>query len=257
MSNVVCPSGLSGQLRKLKAMEANLLADETNRRKEEALDSVLRACWLETHDPGPYALNDGVLSWDDVLVADRFVAVLDLRIATYGRDYDFRLACEASDCRQRFGWHIDLADDLPRFELPSASVRGFTTGNRFDGHFPGCDKAFVFQLQTGRGEREAAKRLKANKARRLTVSLASRIVEIDGVHTNDKLRFLDALDMDDVTSALEQMDAVDGGVETTIEVQCEHCGLTQEVELPLGKDFWLPIRKSPRSATTSLREAST
>lgn len=257
MSNVVCPSGLSGSVRKLKILEANQLADETNRRKDEALDGVLRSCWLETNSPGPYALKDGAPVWDDVLLADRFVAILDLRVATYGSAYEFKLACEAPDCRQRFAWSLDLVTDLPRFEIPASSIDVFRDGNRFDGHLPGVKRPFVFRLQDGRGEKAAAKMLKVNKARKLTIALASRIVEIDGVHANDKLRFIDALDMDDVASAFEQMDAVDGGVQTKIEVQCEHCGQTQEVELPLGTGFWLPIRRSARSVTTSSPGAST
>lgn len=251
MPNVRCPSGLTGQVRKLKALEANALADESNRQKEEALDGVLRTCWLETYDPGPYTLKNGVLDWGSVLVADRYVAIVDLRIATYGTAYDLKLPCEGADCRQRFAWHIDLERDLPRIALPEESIRTFAKDNRFAGHFHGAGRDFVFKLQDGNGERAVAKTLKLNRGRRLTVAIASRILEIEGVDSNDKLRFVDALDMDDLAGALEQMDAVDGGIETKIEVQCEHCGLTQEVMLPLGKDFWFPIRKPPRSDTTS------
>lgn len=251
MSNVTCPSGLTGQVRKLRVLEANLLADDTNRQKEEALESALRSCWLETHDAGPYTLKNGQLDWGSVLVADRFAVLLDLRIATYGTSYDFKVACEAPDCRKRFEWHIDLVNDLPRVFLPAASLATFTAGNRFDGHFDGAKRAFTFRLQDGRGERAVVKLLKAHRGRKLTVSLASRITDIVGVDPGDRLRFLDTLDMDDVVSALEQMDAVDGGVDTKKELQCEHCGESQEVSLPLGRDFWLPIRARPQSDSTS------
>lgn len=257
MSNVVCPSGLSGVVRKLKAMEANLLADAAAQQRDTALDDVLRACWVETHDPGPYALKSGLLAWDDVLLADRFAVILALRVATYGPNYDFRVACSDDACRKRFEWSIHLRDDLKVIDLPASSRATFAAGNRFEGHFAGADKRFVFKLQDGKGERAAAKLLRAHRGRQLTVALASRIVEIDGVHDNDKLRFLDALDMDDVSSALAQMDAADGGVETRIEVRCEHCRLVQEIELPLGKDFWLPVPKTARAGSTSSSRTST
>lgn len=245
-TEVTCPSGLTGRVRKLKVSEANLLADEANQRKDDAVDSVLRACWTETLAPGPYTLPEsGVLDWGKVLVADRFVAILHIRIATYGSAYDFQVQCAEASCRQRFGWSIDLVKDLPPIPIPEESLQVFADGNQFPGYLRGADKGFTFGLQTGLGERAAAKLLKANRARKLTAALASRITAVDGVENLDRVRFLTALDMDDAVEAIEQMDAVDGGVETELEVECTHCGGVQEVELPLGKTFWLP--KPPKS----------
>ncbi len=63
------------------------------------------------------------------------------------------------------------------------------------------------------------------------------------------MRFLDDLEMADLMSMMDAFDEVDGGVETTIEIQCESCDLIQDVELPLGRDFFLPRSKKRRKAS--------
>jgi hypothetical protein len=72
-----------------------------------------------------------------------------------------------------------------------------------------------------------------------------RITEIEGVHANDQLRFLEDLEMADTMAVLSQLDAVDGGVETDLEVQCEHCGEVQGVALPFGREFFMARKRAP------------
>ncbi len=246
---IVLPSGLAGTVRGLKVHEANLLASAAEQKRGTALDSVYASVWLATGDLGPYAdvpgavdAQSGKVHWPKILVCDRFTLMLKVRIATYGPEYSFKARCSASQCRESFDWELSL-DDLPMKPLPALAIEAFKNGNKMSASFPGTGKEFWFNLQTGEGEKRAEVLLKQNRHRSLTAALASRIVEIQGVHGNDKLKFLDDLDMGDANAVLGILDDNDGGVDSDIDVQCPACGEVETVALPFGKEFWVPTRK--------------
>ena len=88
-----------------------------------------------------------------------------------------------------------------------------------------------------------------------TTTLIQRVVEVkqaDGTILTDgndlaawakRFEFASALDL------IAEMDAVDGGVETDIEIECPHCGNIMDVEIPFdGGTFWVPRNRSvPKS----------
>lgn len=244
---VSLPSGLAGRIRGLRVAEANLLANQAEQRRGSALDGVYAAIWEATSDLGPYAsvkdaLDDkGNVRWNKVLVADRFTLMLQVRIATYGPEYSFKVRCSAPQCGEKYEWELSLLD-LPRKAIPADAIEAFKNGNRMSAQFPSTGQEFWFKLMDGDGEKAAEKLMKQNRARQLTAALASRIVEITGVHSNDKLKFLDQLDMGDANAVLGILDDNDGGVESAIEVVCPACGETEEMNLPFGKEFWVPSR---------------
>ncbi len=245
---IILPSGLAGTIRGLKVHEANLLANAAEQKKGTALDGVYANIWLGTNDLALYTDVPGAVDasgkvhWGKVLVCDRFMLMLKVRIATYGASYSFKARCGESGCGERFEWELSL-DDLPMKPLPELAKEAFKNGNRMAATFPGTGKEFWFSLQTGEGEKRAEQLMKQNRARSLTAALASRIVEIEGVHGNDKLKFLDDLDMADANAVLATLDENDGGVESTIEVQCPACSSVEEVNLPFGKEFWVPLKR--------------
>ncbi len=251
--SITCPSGLTGEIRGLTVREANLLADGASQKKGNALDEVLRSCWETVEDPGPYELKDGKLPWPQLLVADRMHMLVRVRVATHGPEYSFPLQCKAPNCRQRFDYEMNLDEDVPVKPVPEESIATFKAGNRFPVEFPSTGRHAVFQLMTTALERSHEKLVRQNRDRIITAALASRLVSIDGVNPNDKLKFLDDLSMGDADALLVAMDEADGGLETTLEVDCPHCYTTQEVELPFGKEFWLPQRQRQRAATTAAR----
>lgn len=251
---VKLPSGLAGTIRGLKVAEANTLANAMEQKRGTALDSVYSAVWLATSDLGPYGSvaeavdeKSGKLAWSKALACDRFTLMLRVRAATYGPEYAFKARCAVPTCGERFEWELSL-DDLPAKPLPPLSLEAFKNGNRLAATLPGDGREFWFSLQTGDGEKKAEQLLKQNRARQLTAALASRIVEIHGVAGGDKLKFIDNLDMGDAHEVLRILDDADGGVESNIEVQCPACGDIQEMALPFGKEFWVPLPK--RKTTT-------
>lgn len=66
-TTITCPSGLSGSIRGLKVCEERFLADRKLAKAGSVVDELLRACWEETTDPGPYDFGGAKIDWDRVL----------------------------------------------------------------------------------------------------------------------------------------------------------------------------------------------
>jgi hypothetical protein len=241
---ITCPSGLVGEVRGFKVKEANILADKAALKKGTAYDTILSGCWLNTVDPGPYPwLEAGKpVDWSKALVCDRFYALLQIRAATFGEDYAFKLKCQNSACGEAFEWEIKVAD-LPIKQLPEFSkdvLRGGST--RFETTLSDGKRCW-FKLLNGAAEAAAANSMRLANGRRIVFSLMQRIEEVEGVPRAQLSRYLDDLDLGELFSLVEQFDEADGGVETLIDVECPHCGTTQGVQLPFGQDFFSPPKK--------------
>src|SRR4051812_22307644 len=112
-STIVCPSGLSGEIRGLKGKEGKLLSDRSSARDGSTFEKLLANCWLQTLDQGVYDFPNGSPpDWGKVLVADRFYTLFQIRSLTFGDDYAFATQCKNGGCRHRFDWELSL-QDLP------------------------------------------------------------------------------------------------------------------------------------------------
>ena len=247
MTAVECPSGLRGTVRGLRVREEQILSDRGLARAGGQIDALLRACWETTVDPGPYTLVEGALRWDQVLVADRFVALLQVRIATYGPSYVFQVPC--GRCGARIEWELNL-DELPVRSLGAETRAAFAAGNRLSFTLPAADRRVTWRLLTGEDERALPQLRQAHRERVLSASLAHRVVEIDGVEERQRRVFLEDLGLRDVAALTAEFERVEGGVETQIDVECAACGAVQEIELPFQASFLLPTRAG-RSAGSS------
>jgi hypothetical protein len=244
---IVLPSGLAGDIRKLKGTEANILADQKRAKKGETFDAIMAGCWLRTEDPGPYKIAEGgSVPWGKVLVCDRFVALMAIRIATYGPVYSFKAHCDKKEggCDHRFEWEVNLETQLPIFDLPEESRAAIKEGrNRFETEVDG--KRVVFKLITGEDEWKGGRKLAENKNQLITTALGNRVVEVDGVNRAHIDRWITNLDLDVQLEMLAAFEKVDGGVETSLEIECPECDRPFEVSPPFaGADFWLPRRQS-------------
>lgn len=242
-NTIICPSGLTGEIRGLKGKEGKLLADRNAARAGSTFEKLLAGCWLQTTDASVYEMPEsGILDWSRVLVADRFYALLQIRSLTFGDDYAFSMQCRNASCREKFEWELTLKD-LPVRTLPEAAKAAFKNGNRFEAKLPRDGRSVWFKLMTGADEARAAVALKNARDGTLLTALALRIVEIENVVDKDKRAFLEDMEMADAAALLDMFDEVDGGVETTLDVECPHCFGVQEVELPFEKGFFLPRAK--------------
>ena len=250
MSEIItCPSGLQVRIRGMKAREERILADRKLARSGGQLDQVLKACTEELVDAGPYAFAGDDVDWSRVLQGDRFFALLQVRVLSYGPEYAFSVPCEERACRARIEWELDLTE-LPVRPLSDESRAAFLAGNRFETVLPDAGKRVVFRLMTGADEQKLTRLRRQAGDRPITTMLGFRIDEIEGVEARDKLRFVEDLAMADVTHLLGELDRVDCGVETEIDVECPECLATQPVELPFDRGFFLPDPRRDRKRSS-------
>jgi hypothetical protein len=243
---ITTPSGLSGRIRGLKVREERILADRKLARSGSQVDELLKACWLETLEVGPYGFPlESPVNWDKVLVGDRFFALLKIRVLTYGPDYAFTLTCERPACRSNIDWELSL-DDLPVRLLNDSLREAFLGGNRLETRLPDAGCTVWFKLMTGADERRLSQQRKGND-KVLSALVAARVVEVEGVEERKRRAFLEDLSMRDANHLLEAFDEHDCGVETSLEVECQACGAQMQVELPFDRTFLMPASRRKRT----------
>ncbi len=254
---IIFPSGLSGRIRGMKVKEERILADRKLARNGGQIDALLKACWQETLEAGPYDFEDKVIDWGKVLQGDRFYTLLRIRALTYGAEYAFSIQCQNDSCRERIEWDFNL-NHLGVRPLAEENHNAFINGNRFETYLPDVGKRVWFRLLTGADERKLPLLRRNAGERLLSAMLAFRIVEIEGVEPRDKHRFLEELSMSDAALLISEFDKVDCGVDTTIESECPECCAVQDVELPFDQTFFMPGKKSvrKRSRSTSSLQSS-
>lgn len=249
MSLVIdCPSGLQVKVRGLKGKEGKLLADKTAIRQGTVLDNILVACTEEVLDPGPYEpRDDGKIDWNKALLGDRFYALLQIRIASFGPAYSFKAQCKEGPCRARFDYEINLDNDLEVKPLSPEDKDTFQGDGIFSTTL--SDGAVVkYKLATGADERMLARHRGVDRA--LVDMLAMRITSIeagDDISTQKASKnvrvYLDDQPWSELVRLLRALDSHDCGVKTEIEIECPECGAVQEVTLPFERSFFLPMEE--------------
>lgn len=258
---VHAPSGLKGTVRGLRGEELNLFANQQEARRRNIGKQILDACWLSTEEMGPAYTADAAdaIDFGSILTCDRFYAMMQIRIATHGSEFEFPVQCTAGACRQRFNWALDLSKDLTIFDLPPESIAEFKTANRFDTKLD--DETVYFRLLVGEYEEEAQKAARMSPNALATTALTQRVMGVrtaDGVMLddgNDIAAWAKRLDVSKTLKLISSMDEVDGGVETEIEIDCPHCGHIMDVDIPFDSGaFWVPTKKK-RSSGRKARQS--
>jgi len=244
-----CPSGLRVRLRGIKGKDLDGLRDKRRVQTGEGFSRLLDECTLEVLDHGPY--KAGGWRWADALVGDRVRAMIGVRVATSGALYAFRARCSNEDCKKWIDWEVDMLD-LPMKKLPAESRATFLAGNRFE--TIAGEKLVTFRLTTGEDQVRAFRKREqvaasqkrqqreggaAAQVPQVMLGLAMRIVEVEG--EPDVMSFLGELDLGEVHRLSRAMDAVDCGIETTIDIVCQECSEVTATELPLDATFFRPM----------------
>lgn len=255
MADIVCPSGLAGEVRGLTVKDGKYLTDRSVARSGMVADKILGSCWRSTSDPGVYPF-DGDVDWSKVLIGDRDFALMKIRIAGIGEDYEFKVQC--ANCQANFVWEIDL-NELPVHQLSEESKKILRErGNIFDGSVTVDGKTipFTFRLPTGelvaRQMKRRANRSKVAKRKGddeqqdnlMFDAIDMRLIDIGGVTTASERRdFIESLSFRQMRDLLAQFERVDCGVDTAIEIECPGCARIWELNLPFDEAFLFPKMK--------------
>jgi hypothetical protein len=192
---------------------------------------------------------EGKLHWEHVAAVDRIYALIHLRMLSYRKDYRFRVNCR--NCELAFDWSLDLTE-LDVIEMAPEGIEHLKTGEPIPVTLDGGLSVLVRVLT---GEDETFLATSEVDEELLGVHLARRIVKIGEAQAYDEvvsaIKELRASDADELRSLT---DDIEGGIETTFDVQCKSCKAVQKVILPFEADFFSTQRKSSKSQRRRLRK---
>jgi hypothetical protein len=257
---VECPSGLCGYVRGLKISELDDFANMETVRSRKIGDKVLGVCWTRTEsvppcypelrekfesDPESFKLD-----WKDVLVCDRFYTMTKIREAggPNAFEYDAKFRCSGqSGCGEHFDRRVDLKQ-LPVFDLPEESADLLARGENAFSFLLDENTRVHHKLLFSRDLDKLESRKRMTKGEQATTTLMARLLMVeqlvDGewkkIESGDLRRWVRDLPAGAWFKIQQELDEVDGGVDTEVELVCPHCGNRMEQDLPFGLDSMIP-----------------
>ena len=241
---VTLASGLSGSIRKWKMKDLAVFSDRKIVRKPgPAIEAnLLKNAWVNTIDHGPYAF-DGRPPWlGEILQGDLFDAIRWVRSISWGNDYAVDFRCENFVCGGRIPWLVHLSE-LPTVALSEEGQAALDDGNSIHWTFPECKRDITYQLPTGKSS-VLADKLAKQHGRHLHVIWASRVTSVQGIDSAAGIvNFLGDLEGEDVQAIQDELDRLNPGVKTTVDLECPECDTEQQQDIRFGPDFFMPTRK--------------
>lgn len=168
----------------------------------------------------------------EMTVGDRVFLIFAIRRVTLGDELPVRESCPA--CKTTTLFMVDLAKDMQSRAMPDPTKRVF------DVTLPSGVPA-RFRVSTGEDEVRLAKLVKRNKQApdALSQSILMRL-ELLG-DEKPTLEMVKSLGMRDRNFLRDQFQEVEGGVDTTLELECPSCGYEWEKDLDLSTaSFFFP-----------------
>jgi hypothetical protein len=215
-------SGEVIETRGLKVREQNVLTDRKKLKDGSAIDSVLSSCILtEGYDPR------------EMLVGDRVALLIHLRCLTHGPKFLFNAVCR--NCGERFMWEENL-DELPVTYLDPPLPYG--EDRIIECTLPRAGVKAKYRLLKGKDE----KRARSGQTVEMGLSGILRVIttEVEGVKVLSA-KWFDDLDVADADYLLAHWREHDCGVDTSLDLECPHCGAPTRMDLPIyDAGFFLP-----------------
>lgn len=184
------------------------------------------------------------LSHTELVLGDRLFLLLQLRVISYGENYQFPFRC--SECGAKSYGDVNL-DTLPVKTAADRATGLFTV------ELPLCGSTVEMRLLTGQDEiqiRKYAAQIN-QKSRGKDVGsehvyrLARRINKIDGedVGIRETMEFVESLKGKDSLRIKDAIDDNEVGPELEVEPECHSCGFSNELVLPFEAEFFRPRRR--------------
>jgi hypothetical protein len=222
------------EIRGMTAREEDILSNRALLKKGTVITELIRS-----------SLIDRTIDPSSLLNGDRNALMVAIRITGYGADYEAEIEC--SDCQHKGPQTFNLAE-LPIRRL---SLRPIAEGqNAFEFVLPFTRKQVQFRFLTGRDEEDMLAAQQQQKklglgdvdSTNVTANLTRSIISIAGVTDRQKIRTFVSSMMParDSLALRTYMRENEPGIVMRQSVTCKNCGLSEEVEMPIGVRFLWP-----------------
>ncbi len=215
------PSGDEIELREMTGAEEEILTNQRLIRSGDAVNQALANCTLrigESDEIGSRVILD-------MLSGDRLFTLVKLRQISLGDEVELELSCPNPACRAKNRATINI-DDL--------NVTPYGEEREFVFTLPASGAKVRFGYLDGHKE----KRLAQMQEPSISSAMMIRILDIDSNSPSKKA--LAEMSMRDRSALRAEMLRVDGGIDTTIECDCESCGTRIRTRLEAEPSFLFP-----------------
>ena len=206
------PSGTELELREMTGAEEELLTNQRLIRSGEAINQVLRNCFVRLGEKTDPDLSE-------------VMNLVRLRQISLGDEVELELSCPNSACRMSNFVTINLED---------LKVTPYGEEREFAFKLPGSKKTVRFGYLDGHKE----KRLASLREPNISSAMLIRILDIDGKAPSKKS--LAEMSMRDRNALRQEMSRVDAGIDTSVETECDGCGTKIRTRLEAEPAFLFP-----------------
>lgn len=218
------PLGQEVEYRGMTGREEDILTNRKKVMSGEALDEVLANCTLRIGENKNVQIGDV----QRLKGPDRAALLIAIRRESFGDELTADLKCD--ECREMFGVSVDLSQ-LPDRPAPEGEAP-YTIEVEVDGK----PVKLMVDFIDGRAENALAK-VKDNVA---TMAMLYAIKEIEGVHSNDKKRWLLDLPIRARNEIRDKLKILECGPDPVATADCPNCGNEVTFNVQSQPGFFFP-----------------
>lgn len=228
-----------------------------------AQTAALEGATVKLVSPGDYPVEriagvDDSVNWIKATTEDRLYGLLATRVISFekGRHYRMENACER--CPKKYMHDVDLrrvedGGDIVVWEFEDDDHRDrFKKDIPFEGMLG--DKLVKWRMAYGEDEQLIERVSDGNpNAKTDELSLRTRIVEVEGINSNDISKWLESLG-DERLELQDMMSEATHGVDLVVDTKCVWCNSSQEATIPFDLEFWIPVVARERDRRRDRRD---
>lgn len=189
---------------------------------------------------------DKNVNYDDLLLIDKDGLTLAARMLLYGANYKTQITCPA--CQENSIDNFDLSE----FESKDIDFSKYTKGiNSFSFELPKSKVNIEFKLLTIADEKNINSELKSTKKLKtlvdpeITTRLSFVITKYGNETNRFKIKNIVANEMltYDSRALRSYIDSISPKIDVRYTFQCDNCGHTQEMDMPIDVQFFWPTNR--------------
>ena len=219
----------------IKAMttrEEDILTSRALIKKGTVITELIKACVTE---PG--------VNLDALIAGDRNALMIGIRCTGYGSKYKPTMDCPSC------GAQSEQSFDLGQLAIKTLETQPISEGaNEFAFDLPVTKAKVTFKFLTGKDEEEllaAQERKKKVINSQLDTLISDQLkAAVLSVNTkrdrNNLAFFVENMPGQDSLALREYMRQIQPGIDMTSTFECDKCGHTEEVQIPIGIEFFWP-----------------
>jgi len=221
-----------GKTVKVKAMtakEEDILSNPQYLKKKTVFDELIKA-----------VLIDSPVHYKELLIGDRDFIIFNARIDAYGPEYEAKLSCPQCSALN------EVKFDIGGMNIQELKINPYVEGDNLFEMTTISGKTVLFRFWTVEMQNRFSAYIKQTAKLKTTGLVTSRLFfqlhSIDGVEDRAELRTLiEELKSSESREIRKYINDHTPHVDLTLhDFDCTECGYDQEVDLPLGENFFWP-----------------